>query len=66
MKKIFILLLTFLFLTGCYQSMALLGPAVEASNGKFIKSSFQSIVNQTIKKQTGKSVFEHMVKYPKK
>ena len=46
--------------------MALLGPAVEASNGKFIKSSFQSIANQKIKKQTGKSVFEHMVKYPKK
>ena len=65
MKKLSILVFTFLFLTGCYQSMALLGPATGAANGKIVQSSLQSAASYGIKKQTGKSPFEHMVAYSK-
>ena len=63
MKKLSILVFTFLFLTGCYQSMALLGPATGAANGKVVQSSLQSAASYGIKKQTGKSLFEHIVAY---
>ena len=63
MKKLSILVFTFLFLTGCYQSMALLGPATGAANGKVIQSSLQTAANYGIKKQTGKSPFEHVLAY---
>ena len=65
MKKLSILVFTFLFLTGCYQSMALLGPATGAANGKVVQSSLQSAASYGIKKQTGKSPFEQMVAYSK-
>ena len=63
MKKLSILVFTFLFLTGCYQSMALLGPATGAANGKVIQSSLQTAASYGIKKQTGKSPFEHALAY---
>ena len=63
MKKLSILVFTFLFLTGCYQSMALLGPATGAANGKVVQSSLQSAASYGIKKQTGKSPFEHVLAY---
>ena len=63
MKKLSILVFTFLFLTGCYQSMALLGPATGVANGKVVQSSLQSAASYGIKKQTGKSPFEHIVAY---
>ena len=63
MKKLSILVFTFLFLTGCYQSMTLLGPATGAANGKVIQSSLQTAVSYGIKKQTGKSPFEHVLAY---
>ena len=63
MKKLSILVFTFLFLTGCYQSMALLGPATGTANGKVIQSSLQTAVSYGIKKQTGKSPFEHVFAY---
>ena len=63
MKKLSILVFTFLFLTGCYQSMALLGPATGAANGKVVQSSLQSAASYGIKKQTGKSPLEHVVAY---
>ena len=63
MKKLSILVFTFLFLTGCYQSMALLGPATGTANGKVIQSSLQTAASYGIKKQTGKSPFEHVLAY---
>ena len=63
MKKLSILVFTFLFLTGCYQSIALLGPATGAANGKVVQSSLQSAASYGIKKQTGKSPFEHVLAY---
>jgi len=63
MKKLFIVLLSFVFLTGCMNSMALLGPASGISNGKVVQSSIQSAVSYGIKRQTGKSPFEHALAY---
>jgi len=63
MKKILILSLSFIFLTGCINSMALLGPATGAANGKVVQSSIQSAVSYGIKQQTGKSPFEHALAY---
>jgi len=63
MNKLLILLLFFVFLTGCMNSVALLGPATGAANGKVVQSSIQSAVSYGIKKQTGKSPFEHALAY---
>ena len=63
MKKLLILSLSFIFLTGCINSMALLGPATGAANGKVVQSSIQSAVSYGIKQQTGKSPFEHALAY---
>ena len=63
MKKLLILSLSFIFLTGCINSMALLGPATGAANGKVVQSSIQSAVSYGVKQQTGKSPFEHALVY---
>jgi len=63
MRKLLILSLSFIFLTGCINSMALLGPATGAANGKVVQSSIQSAVSYGIKQQTGKSPFEHALAY---
>ena len=63
MNKLLILSLSFIFLTGCINSMVLLGPATGAANGKVVQSSIQSAVSYGIKQQTGKSPFEHALAY---
>ena len=60
LKKLFLLSLVFVF-TGCVNSLALLGPASSAANGKVVQSSFNSLVSYGIKKQTGKTPYEHAV-----
>ena len=64
MKKIFSLLLTLLFLSGCAQSLALLGPA--SSSGNLAQTAISSSISYGIKKQTGKSPMEHAVAYAEK
>ena len=61
MKKIFGLLATLLLLTGCAESIALLGTS--ASNGKIVQSSLNSAISYGVKKQTGKSPLEHAIAY---
>ena len=64
MKKILGLLLGFIFLTGCAESLALLGPTSTAiSGGNIAQSAFSSAVNYGVKKQTGKSAMEHAITY---
>ena len=64
MKKILGFLLTFILLTGCAESLALLGPTSTAvTGGNIAQSAFSSAVNYGIKKQTGKSPMEHAITY---
>ena len=63
MKKILGLLLG-LLLTGCAESLALLGPTSTAvTGGNIAQSAFSSAVNFSVKKQTGKSPMEHAIAY---
>ena len=64
MKKILGLLLGLLLLTGCAESLALLGPTSTAvTGGNIAQSAFSSAVNFSVKKQTGKSPMEHAIAY---
>ena len=67
MKKILGLLLGLSLLTGCAESLALLGPTSTAvTGGKVAQSAFSSAVNYGVKKQTGKSPMEHAIAYAEK
>ena len=58
MKKILGFLLGLTLLTGCAESLALLGPtstATAVTSGNIAQSAFSSAVNYGVKKQTGKS-----------
>ncbi len=64
MKKILGLLFTLILLTGCAESLALLGPSSTAvTGGNIAQSAFSSAVNYGVKKQTGKSPMEHAIAY---
>ena len=61
MKKFFLLFIFFLFLTGCVQSVALLGPAFTiVKTGSIQQALMGESINQGIKKETGKNVGEHV------
>ena len=62
MKKIFLLLVSFVFLSGCFQSMALLGPAIGgASTGKMYQAGLSYGTNVLMFQATGKTTSEHML-----
>ena len=64
MKKIFGFLLGLTLLTGCAESLALLGPTSTAvTGGNIAQSALSSAVNYGVKKQTGKSAMEHAIEY---
>jgi hypothetical protein len=64
MKKILSLLLGFTLLTGCVETLALLGPTSTAvTGGNIAQSAISSAVNYGVKKQTGKSPMEHAMTY---
>ena len=60
-KKIYVLVLISMFLTGCIQSTALLGPGVTiATTGNIMQAGFQYGANSAIKNETGKDAFTHL------
>ena len=61
MKKTLGLLVVLFLLSGCAESVALLGTS--ASNGRIVQSSFNSVVSYGVKKQTGKTPLEHAIAY---
>ena len=66
MKKIFSLLAMSVLLSGCVESMALIGPATTgAGNGKIAQSAISPVLSYGVKKQTGKSLMEHATAYAK-
>ena len=61
-KKIIILFLSSIFLTGCLaESMTLVSTGAGASQGRLIQSSFSSAASYGIKKTTGKFPIEHII-----
>ena len=60
MKKIYFILFSFLFLTGCAQNLALLGPAFSVvKTGGVQQALVGETINYGIKNNTGKNVSEH-------
>ena len=62
MKKILLLLVSFVFLSGCFQSIALLGPAIGgASTGKVYQAALSYGTNVIMLQATGKTTTEYML-----
>ena len=60
-KKIYLLVLISVFLSGCIQSTALLGPGVTiATTGNIMHAGLQYGANSAIKKETGKDALTHL------
>ena len=61
MKKILILLTSMLLLSGCMETVAIIGGG--ASNGKLIQTTLQTSVSYGVKKATGKTPVGHTLSY---
>ena len=60
-KKIYLLFIISIFLSGCIQSTALLGPSITiATTGNVMQAGLQYGANTAIKKETGKDAFTHL------
>jgi len=60
-KKIYLLVLISIFLSGCIQSSALLGPGVTiATTGNIMQAGLQYGANTAIKNETGKDAITHL------
>ena len=60
-QKIYFLAIIFIFLSGCIQSTALLGPGVTlATTGNIMQAGLQHGANTAIKNETGKDAFTHL------
>ena len=56
-------MLTLIFLSGCVESVALLGPV--SGSGNIAQSALSSSISYGVKNQTGKSPSEHIIEYVK-
>ena len=64
MKKILLILVSFVSLNGCVQSTALLGPAITVgTTGNVYQASLSYGSNMAVKQITGKTPSEHMTSY---
>lgn len=58
--KILFIIFSLIFLNGCLQTTALLGPGITvATTGNILQAGFQYGANSVIEKETGKNTFEH-------
>ena len=59
--KISFIFFTLIFLSGCLQSTALLGPSMTvATTGNVLQAGLQYGANTAIKNETGKNTIEHL------
>ena len=59
--KISFIFLSLIFLSGCLQATALLGPSMTvATTGNILQAGLQYGANTAIKKETGKDTLEHL------
>jgi hypothetical protein len=64
MKKIFSLLTSIMLLTGCAETIALLGPtSALMGGGNIVPSTISSAASYGVKKTTGKSPMQHALAY---
>lgn len=64
MKKIIVIIISFVFLGACAQTTALIGPAITAgSTGNVMQAGFSYASNMAVKKTTGKTPSEHVSLY---
>ena len=60
-KKIFIYFCLSLFLTGCFQSTTMVGPAITlASTGNLSNAGFAYFTNKAVEKETGMTTTEYV------
>ena len=60
-KKIVLYFCISLFLTGCYQSTAMVGPAITlASTGNVSQAGFAYVANKAVEKETGMSTTKYV------
>ena len=60
-KKIYLVVLISIILSGCIQSTALLGPGITiATTGNIMQAGLQYGANTAIKKETGKDALTHL------
>jgi len=60
-KKIVIILMSVVLLTGCAQSTAFIGPAITvAATGNIAQAGFTYGTNEVIKKETGKDTMQYV------
>ena len=58
--KTLLILSSLIFLNGCIQATALLGPGLTiATTGNVLQAGFQYGANSVIERETGKNTFEH-------
>ena len=58
--KILLIFSSLIFLNGCLQTTALLGPGITiVTTGNVLQAGFQYGANSVIEKETGKNTFEH-------
>ena len=66
MRKVLIILVSFLFLEACAETTVLLGPALTVgSSGNILQAGFSYGSNMAVKKVTGKTPGEHASSYIK-
>jgi len=64
MRNILLILISFLLLSACAQSTALIGPAITVgSTGNVMQAGFSYGSNMAVKKTTGKTPSEHVSLY---
>ena len=60
-KRIFIYLVLFFLLNGCFQSTAMVGPAMTlVSTGNVYQAGFTVGANKAVEEETGMTTYEHL------
>ena len=67
MKKVIFVVVTTLFLNGCFQVLALVGPAATGvASGNIYQSAISYSLSYGVKKSTGKTIIENVIDMSKK
>ena len=67
MKKVIFVVVTTLFLNGCFQVLALVGPAASGvATGNIYQSAISYSLSYGVKKSTGKTIIEDIIDLNKK